>query len=141
LELFAVSLFALKLLLSAPYDANPEMLYAAAQQSNRYHLYKEEELPMQQDTSFMMLALGGVAILAALYQIIRSIHHRLLNVATVLMMVGLLLPDVANRWPGLLSAGDHRSTQRFLLTTAILLMFTDWLYERYRKGQRTSAEG
>jgi hypothetical protein len=95
---------------------------------------------MQQDRSRMMLALGGFAILAALIQITRTIHDRLWNLATVLMMVGLLLPDAADRWPGLLPSGDHPSLRRFLLTTAILLMFTNWLYDRSRKGRRPTTE-
>lgn len=91
---------------------------------------------MEQGFSPMMLALGGFAICVSLIQIMRTVDGRLWNVATVLMMVGLLLPDATRRWPGLLSSGDQVSVQRFLLTTAILLMFTNWLYDRYRKGLR-----
>lgn len=89
----------------------------------------------------MMLALGGAAILVSLIQIVRTVDGRLWNVALVLMMVGLLLPDATRRWPGLFPSGDHPSVRRFLLTTAILLMFTNWLYDRYRTGRLPTTAG
>lgn len=89
---------------------------------------------MQWDSSLTMLVLGGVGILAAAYRFTSSARERLWNVAVMLLMAGAMLPEVKRRWPEALSAGAYLTAERFLITTAVLLMFTHWLYDRSRKG-------